>query len=1040
RDLDPEHHDETRPVSDAPAAGDSSDRSARNGSSAEDGSSHPRDDTTLLTNPSELVLETGVVFADRYEIRAKLGEGGFGTVYHAFDRGPLQRDVALKTIKSSAFGSPGEQAEARAQFLYEASLAGRLSSEQIATIFDVGERDGTIYMTQELVAGQDLRVVLGADRALPLRRVLAIMGQVCTGLAYAHAQGVIHRDIKPGNILVDAEDRVKITDFGLAQLTGGRESETRYPLAGTPGYMAPEQLLGEPIDARADVFASGCVLYELLTGRAPFAGDTQRSIIEKTCHHQPPSPSRVRADLPRSLDRVVSRALRKNADERYAGMRQMQQDLVNYEQFEWFTSSEDGAQVIADALGRREGIVFLGDRLPVSGQGAVAGALTSDRVIAAALAERISVPPDSARLPELAQALETERGREDLLRALAGVCRNEAVSPREVIRRLARLPVSLIVTTRYDTFLRDELARGDREVRCLASATSVPNDLANAELLLHLFGHVEENESLIVTEDDLWSFFSVVGAMPEALRSRLATWPLLFIGYDPDDQDFRRLLLELSRFRDLARIPTYLAGRDFGIPAVAWAERHHLHLIDDDAAPLLTQIEERCVARERETLKEPETATARLPSRPYKFLNYYDAEDEAIFFGRAAETRQLVSRILSYRLNLLYAPSGVGKTSLLRAGLMPALEKKGYRPAYCRVFDDPPAEIRHALERALRRAEDGAGGSRAEAGSQPGPAARDATAEALDAFAGRLAAHTANLREAVVLIIDQLEELFLRFDAQTRTAVARLIRACVEHAGGRIRVLLSLREDFLARLSDFREQLPTVFHNGFCLQPPGAREPRGVGRKEGEGTFGVVPVLREMEADPPHLVPHGRLRLQPREEPGRLGVGEGARDALHPSVRRRGVALLRSEEKMARGCQGQVVIHPVSARLRWRERRGAAARAVAPAMPRHGRWCSVPTSAMTVRSESPTRCGRGDDRHRHTDVACRPAGSVVPHAHVRILPGSVTKNSSSSMPPGPTTSALDLACSLRKTCNPGAALWRPLLTSMTQRCLPERMT
>ncbi len=449
------------------------------------------------------LLQDGETFASRYEIKGELGRGGFGVVYSAFDRGPLQRTVALKVIRIAS-GVPSESAAlARQRFLEEARVAGDLSHSNIATVFDVSESAGCVYMTQELAPGRDLRKILNEAGALPLRRIVAIVRQVCEGLAHAHARSIVHRDIKPGNIVVGAEDRVKVTDFGLAQPPQGEDSALNQAIAGTPGYMAPEQLRGGRVDARADIFAVGCVLYQMLTGRQPFEGSTTASVIQKTLHAFPTEPSRVREDLPRTLDRIVARAMRKDPEERYNNITQLQQDLVNYDQFgyltdadvlrhlaegdragdflnspawrkspdahynnitqlqqdlvnydkfEYLTDAKVGAAEIATALEARQCTLFLGSRLPVNLS--EKHPPMAEALIAEYLAERLSSPPKERSLSRLAHHLELERGRPEMLKYLAAAVHNPRASPREMIRRVARLPFPVIVTTGYDTFLR----------------------------------------------------------------------------------------------------------------------------------------------------------------------------------------------------------------------------------------------------------------------------------------------------------------------------------------------------------------------------------------------------------------------------------------------------------------------------------------------------------------------------------------------------------------------------------------------------------
>lgn len=430
------------------------------------------------SSPEPTSFKPGELFAGRYAIDRELGRGGFGIVYSAFDRGPLQRTVALKVIRIQLEAGSERAITARLRFLEEARLAAGLSHSNIATIFDAGEYAGCVHMTQELVPGRDLQRLLGEKSPLPLRRVIAIARQICDGLAHAHSKGIVHRDIKPGNIMVDAEDRVKITDFGLAQPLHDQDSTLSVVIAGTPGYMAPEQLRDERVDPRADIFAVGCVLYQMLTGRRPFEGATPASVIEKTLYAFPPSPSGVRDDLPRSLDRIVSHAMAKNPDERYNSAVLLAQDLLNYEQFEYLTDQKQGADEVAASLDASGCILFLGLCLPVGPEDKRSP--TADGLIAEYFAERLGNTSKDRNLPRLAQDLEMEVGRAEMLRHLAAVVRSPGVSPREIIRRVARLPFHVIVTTQYDTYLEEELAKANRNPSRILDYRKVPDELGDS--------------------------------------------------------------------------------------------------------------------------------------------------------------------------------------------------------------------------------------------------------------------------------------------------------------------------------------------------------------------------------------------------------------------------------------------------------------------------------------------------------------------------------------------------------------------------------
>jgi ketosteroid isomerase-like protein len=257
----------------------------------------------------------------KYQIVRVLGEGGMGRVYEAFDP-VIGRRVAIKTIAMQIVSD----SEARARFFIEAQAVGRLSHPNIVTLHDTGDQDGRPYLVMEFLEGQDLgRVIRAGQQSLDVK--LRLIMEVCAGLAYAHGQDVIHRDIKPANIFVTTESRVKLLDFGLARGAISELTQTGRVL-GTPNYMAPEQIRGEPIDHRVDIFSTGVVLYELLTGRRAFEGDTVAATIYKVLETSPAPLQDFDAQLPPGLSDVVDRALAKSRTERYQTIAEMFQDLA----------------------------------------------------------------------------------------------------------------------------------------------------------------------------------------------------------------------------------------------------------------------------------------------------------------------------------------------------------------------------------------------------------------------------------------------------------------------------------------------------------------------------------------------------------------------------------------------------------------------------------------------------------------------------------------------------------------------------------------
>jgi eukaryotic-like serine/threonine-protein kinase len=258
----------------------------------------------------ELELQVG-----KYEVHKLLGKGATGTVYHAKDSF-TGRDVALKTIEPEVFRDPKFGAVHRSQFLNEASLAGKLRHPHIVAILDavVGEDSGHIAM--ELVTGGDLSQHSKPDKLLPPADVLQIGFKCCGAMDYAYReQGIVHRDLKPANIMISRGTDIKIADFGAAFLKKSQPAQSA--AMGSPYYMAPEQLQGQEPTFHSDMYSLGVVLYELLTGQRPFVADKLEALMEKIVNTEPAAPSEVRPALPRDIDTVVLRALKKDAASRY---------------------------------------------------------------------------------------------------------------------------------------------------------------------------------------------------------------------------------------------------------------------------------------------------------------------------------------------------------------------------------------------------------------------------------------------------------------------------------------------------------------------------------------------------------------------------------------------------------------------------------------------------------------------------------------------------------------------------------------------------
>ena len=259
----------------------------------------------------------------RYEIVEEVGRGSMGVVYRARDP-RLGRIVALKCVAFSFPLAPGEEDEFLRRFYQEAQIAGRLSHPNIVTIHDVGSREteGTAFIAMEYVTGTNLQELLAGGGRLPIPQIADVARQVADALDYAHGCGVVHRDIKPGNIVLTTGGQVKVLDFGIARAPSGGGTQPGR-LLGTPNYMAPEQVTGGPVDGRTDQFSLSVTLYHLLTGERPFVGESLTAISYQVVNVTPPPPSRLNPALPPEVDRILARGLAKSAGARYPACRDL---------------------------------------------------------------------------------------------------------------------------------------------------------------------------------------------------------------------------------------------------------------------------------------------------------------------------------------------------------------------------------------------------------------------------------------------------------------------------------------------------------------------------------------------------------------------------------------------------------------------------------------------------------------------------------------------------------------------------------------------
>jgi len=262
----------------------------------------------------------------RYQINKELGRGAMGTVYLGKDP-KINRQVAIKTVRFDDDVDEATMKATKDRFFREAESAGNLNHPNIIKIFDAGEDNEISYIAMELLEGEDLKKYTEKTNLLPMRIVVEYCIKIADGLDFAHQQGVIHRDIKPANIMILKDGTLRITDFGIARITASSKTQTGTVL-GTPSYMSPEQPCGKKIDVRSDLFSFGVMLYELLTGSKPFAGDSIAELLFKIANEKHPNPKDINPAIPDSLVKIIDKLLLKDPDLRYQRGSEIVKDLT----------------------------------------------------------------------------------------------------------------------------------------------------------------------------------------------------------------------------------------------------------------------------------------------------------------------------------------------------------------------------------------------------------------------------------------------------------------------------------------------------------------------------------------------------------------------------------------------------------------------------------------------------------------------------------------------------------------------------------------
>src|SRR5467141_4560392 len=469
----------------------------------------------------------GMLLAERYEILKLLGQGGMGAVYKARDT-ELGRIVALKLIRADLASNP----EILLRFKQELILAREVTHRNVIRIFDLGQAKGFKFITMEFVEGRDLRAALRERGKLPPEETVRIIAQVCRALESAHAAGVVHRDLKPQNIMLDAKDRVYVMDFGIAHSLEAPGMTQTGALMGTPEYMSPEQAKGIKVDARSDLFALGVIFYEMLTGISPYKADTALASLLKRTQERPQPPAEADPTIPRVISDVVMKCLEIDRDQRYSTTREILEDLGH----EMPTSVRTVAPTlppIAAAPKPTEVSLFQRYRIWIAGAAAIVllaalGIVFRVRIFSGSAAKR-AAPVEQAALailpfrnasgdssldwlgPSLADMLSTDVGQSARLRAISPdrlhqvladlrITSGAAIDPTMVGRIAQFSNADTVVWGQYarfgDQIRIDATLRDLKRQRTIPVKAEAPNEKGLLPAIADLAQSIQQNLSL----------------------------------------------------------------------------------------------------------------------------------------------------------------------------------------------------------------------------------------------------------------------------------------------------------------------------------------------------------------------------------------------------------------------------------------------------------------------------------------------------------------------------------------------------------------
>jgi hypothetical protein len=432
------------------------------------------------------------------------------------------------------------------------------------------------------------------------------------------------------------------------------------------------------------------------------------------------------------------------------------------------------------------------------------GQTFTDRLAAKWAARCNALDGGTLSFPEVTQAYEDEKGRHALVQFVRDQLEAWGDEPQPAHRLIARLTdCNVLVTTCLDRRLEEAFREAERPLDMVIGNVDVAFEDEHKARLYKLRGSVERAESLVLTEDDCEAFFEDQASVSVVLQGYLARKTILFVGYDLADPHFKRLYRKVTAPLDNYARRAYAFGETPSPRVSQWCKRHGIDVVEVDVTAFLETLTRQLAARARPTRAVPpqpvEEPSVPLPEYPYKYLDYYEARDQAIFFGRQQDTQRLSALIHAHRLVLLYGTSGAGKTSLLLAGVMPRLERAEppYETVYVRALEDPTLAIRRTVRRRLPEADL----------PEDGP------------LVNLLDAASKALNRTLVIILDQFEEFFIRLSPQFRAAFIAELGALCDARDVPVKVVLSLREDWLASVSEIEARIPEVFRTWMRLLP-----------------------------------------------------------------------------------------------------------------------------------------------------------------------------------------------------------------------------